>query len=136
MNSVAYSERHNSRRSFGNTSTLCRAPLARVYRAKADSGQVLVVVLAFLAILGAGLFSIYNTAQLTTAKRQLVNAADASAYSGASIIAQGLNYTAYTNRAMLANNAMIGHQCSMRVACLSLLRMLATRTSCCGTKRR
>lgn len=79
-----------------------------------QAGQALIIVLAFAAILGAGLFSIYNTAQLTTAKRKLVNAADASAYSGASVLAQGLNYTAYTNRAMLANNAMIGQMMAAR----------------------
>ncbi len=81
---------------------------------KRQSGQALIIILAFSAILGAGLFSIYNTAQLTTAKRELVNAADASAYSGAAIIAQGLNYTAYTNRAMLANNALIGQMMAIR----------------------
>ena len=79
-----------------------------------QSGQVLVVVLAFSAILGAGLLSIYNTAQLSAEKRELVNAADAAAYSGASILAQGLNYTAYTNRAILANNALIGQMVGIR----------------------
>jgi hypothetical protein len=79
-----------------------------------QSGQALIIILAFSAILGVGLFSIYNTAQLATAKRELVNAADASAYSGASIIAQGLNYTAYTNRAILANNALIGQMMAVR----------------------
>ena len=89
-----------------------KKPLLRFSRNQ--SGQALIVILAFSAILGAGLLSIYNTAQLSTAKRELVNAADASAYSGASIIAQGLNYTAYTNRAILANNALIGQMMSIR----------------------
>jgi hypothetical protein len=79
-----------------------------------QTGQVLIVILAFSAILGAGLLSIYNTAQLSNEKRELVNAADAAAYSGASILAQGLNYTAYTNRAILANNALIGQMTAMR----------------------
>lgn len=79
-----------------------------------QSGQVLIVVLAFSAILGAGLLSIYNTAQLSAEKRELVNAADAAAYSGASVLAQGLNYTAYTNRAILANNALIGQMVGIR----------------------
>ena len=79
-----------------------------------QTGQALIVIIVFSAILAVGLFSIYNTAQLSTAKRELVNAADASAYSGAAIIAQGLNYTAYTNRAMLANNALIGQMMAMR----------------------
>lgn len=79
-----------------------------------QSGQVLLVVLFFSAILGVGLLTIYNTAQLTADKRELVNVADAAAHSGASILAQGLNYTAYTNRAILANNALIGQMVSIR----------------------
>jgi hypothetical protein len=79
-----------------------------------QSGQVILVVLAFSAILGAGLLSIYNTAQLSAEKRELVNSADAAAYSGAAILAQGLNYTAYTNRAILANNALIGQMVAIR----------------------
>ena len=79
-----------------------------------QSGQSLIVILAFSAILGAGLLSIYSTAQLTITKRELINAADASAYSGATIIAQGLNYTASTNRAILANNALVGQMMAIR----------------------
>ena len=77
-------------------------------------GQVLIVILVFSAILGAALLSLYNVAQLSSTKQQLNDAADAAAYSGASVIAQGFNYTAYTNRAMLANNAMIGQMVSLR----------------------
>ncbi len=79
-----------------------------------QSGQALIVILAFSVILAAGLLSIHNTAKLTIAKRELVNAADATAYSGATIIAQGLNYTASTNRAILANNALIGQMTAIR----------------------
>lgn len=81
-----------------------KSPLKRLR----ESGQVLVIIMAFSAILGAALLSIYNTAILSAEKRELINAADASAYSGAAILAQGLNYTAYTNRAILANNVLIG----------------------------
>ena len=77
-------------------------------------GQVLIIILVFAAILGAALLSLYNVAQLSTSKQQLNDAADAAAYSGAAVIAQGLNYTAYTNRAMLANSAMIGQMVSLR----------------------
>ena len=87
---------------------------SRYVRRGVQSGQALIVILSCCAFLGAGLFSVYNTAQLAIAKRELVNAADASAYSGASIIAQGLNYTAYTNRAILANNALIGQMMTIR----------------------
>lgn len=81
-----------------------KSPLRRLR----ESGQVLVIIMAFSAILGAALLSIYNTATLSAEKRELINAADASAYSGAAILAQGLNFTAYTNRAILANNVLIG----------------------------
>lgn len=82
--------------------------------ARRMSGQALIVTLAFCAIFGAGLLALYNTIQLTNHKRDLITAADATAYSGASIIAQGLNYTAYTNRAILANNALIGQMTAAR----------------------
>lgn len=75
---------------------------------------MLIVILVFSAILGAALLSLYNVAQLSSTKQQLNDAADAAAYSGASVIAQGFNYTAYTNRAMMANNAMIGQMVSLR----------------------
>lgn len=78
------------------------------------SGQALIITMAFCAILGAALLAIYNTIELSASKRDLVTAADATAYSGASIIAQGLNYTAYTNRAILANNALIGQMTAAR----------------------
>jgi hypothetical protein len=79
-----------------------------------QSGQILIVALVFCAILGAALYSLYNVIQLSSAKQRLNDAADTAAYSGATVIAQGLNYTAYTNRAMLANNAMIGQMVSLR----------------------
>lgn len=88
--------------------------LSKFNNRRSQSGQALIVILAFSAILGAGLYSIYNTAQISAEKRELVNAADATAYSGATILAQGLNYTAYTNRAILANNALIGQMTAMR----------------------
>ena len=78
-----------------------------------QSGVANVLVLAFATVLSVGLASIYYTTQQAVAKRELVNAADAGAYSGATIIAQGLNYTASTNRAILANNALIGQMVSI-----------------------
>ena len=90
------------------------APHQRVRLMTRLRGQALIVVMAFCAILGAALFSIFNTIQISADKRDLVDAADAAAYSGASVLAQGLNYTAYTNRAILANNALIGQMTAVR----------------------
>lgn len=79
-----------------------------------QNGQVLIVVLVLSAVLAVSLFSLYNIGQLTTNKQRLNDAADAAAFSGASVIAQGMNYTAYTNRATTVNNAMIAQMVSMR----------------------
>ncbi len=89
-------------------------PIRLVYKKSHQAGQSLLVALAFAAILGVGLLSIYSTAQLANSKRDLVTAADAAAYSGANILAQGLNFTAYTNRAIVANHAVIGQLMAFR----------------------
>jgi hypothetical protein len=86
----------------------------RTQSLRGQFGGTLVLVLAFAAVLSVGLLMIYNTSQQLVAKRELVNAADAAAYSGATVIAQGLNYTAYTNRAILANHALVGQMMSIR----------------------
>ncbi len=50
---------------------------------------------------------LFNTSQLTRDKMKVQNAADAVAYSSAVLEARHLNFTAYTNRAMIANEVAI-----------------------------
>lgn len=76
-------------------------------------GAVLPIAIFFFAVLCVGLFAVYNMAQVTSEKRQLVNAADAIAFSTANIAAEGLNYTAYTNRAMISNYQSVGQLTAM-----------------------
>lgn len=76
-------------------------------------GAILPIGIFFLAVLCVGIFAVYNMAQVTSDKRRLVNAADAIAYSTANIAAEGLNYTAYTNRAMIANYQAVGQMTAM-----------------------
>src|SRR5690606_30200403 len=76
---------------------------------KAESGQVLPIALLGVVISSAVLVLLFNNAQRIIARSQLVNAADAAAYSGAVWIARHLNFVAYTNRAMIANHAAVGH---------------------------
>lgn len=78
-----------------------------------QKGAILPIAVFFFFILCAGLLVIYNTAQLTSDKRHLTNAADVIAYSTAAVAAEGLNYTAYTNRAMVANYSGVGHMMGM-----------------------
>jgi hypothetical protein len=72
-------------------------------------GQIAPVALFGVLIASATLIMMYNTGQKVTEKSQVANAADAAAYSGAVWTARHLNFMAYTNRAMIANHAAVGH---------------------------
>ena len=72
-------------------------------------GQIAPVALFGVLIASAALVLMFNTGQKVTERSQLVNAADAAAYSGAVWTARHLNFMAYTNRAMVANHAAVGH---------------------------
>lgn len=78
-------------------------------------GQVLPLSLGVLAVACVTFLLVFNSGRAVNEKINLVNAADASAYSGAQIAARHLNFMAYTNRAMIANEAAIGHLYSFQV---------------------
>ena len=78
-----------------------------------QSGQAIVLVLLLTMIGVLGAISLVSTGILTSEKIQLQNAADATAYSVSTIEARDLNYTAYMNRAMVANEVAIGQMVSM-----------------------
>jgi hypothetical protein len=84
----------------------------RIHRPK-ETGQALPLGIAFLMstiLLGLVLF---NTGQTASEKSRLVNTADAAVYSGLVWQARALNFQAYTNRAMVANNVSIGQMVSL-----------------------
>jgi hypothetical protein len=76
---------------------------------KSQRGQIAPLALFGLLIASAMLAVMFNTGQQVTERSQVANAADAAAYSGAVWTARHLNFMAYTNRAMLANHAAVGH---------------------------
>jgi len=78
---------------------------ARTGRARvaSASGQALVPALIFLLVGCIGLYVAFNSFQMTSAKIKLQNTADAAAYSAAVLQARDYNFSAYTNRAMVAN---------------------------------
>ncbi|MBA54646.1 MAG: hypothetical protein CMK89_09340 [Pseudomonadales bacterium] len=80
-----------------------------------EAGQVFPLALAVLVVACVTFFLVFNSGRAVNEKINLVNAADASAYSGAQIAARHLNFMAYTNRAMIANEAAIGHLYSFQV---------------------
>jgi hypothetical protein len=72
-------------------------------RVAGASGQALVPALIFLLIGSIGLYVAFSSFQMTSAKIKLQNTADAAAYSVAVLQARDYNFSAYTNRAMIAN---------------------------------
>lgn len=76
-------------------------------------GQALIYALFMLTGGLAMLFFVFNTGQLTAEKTKLVNTADAVAYSAGVMHARALNFDAYTNRALMANEVLIAQSVSI-----------------------
>jgi hypothetical protein len=72
-----------------------------------QQGQSLVLASLLLMVAAVVLLLMFNTAQLTRSKMELQNTADATAYSVATIAARDYNFTAYMNRAMVANQVAV-----------------------------
>jgi Flp pilus assembly protein TadG len=70
-------------------------------------GQALVMGLVVLFMGAIMLFFLFSTGQVSADKQRVTNAADAAAYSAALWRARVLNYDAYSNRAMIANEVAI-----------------------------
>ncbi|MES2950579.1 MAG: pilus assembly protein TadG-related protein [Pseudomonadota bacterium] len=77
-------------------------------RVRHQSGQALPLALVLLAAVAATVFFMFNSGQLVQEKIRLTNTADAVAYSAGVMEARVLNYDAYTNRAIIANEIAIG----------------------------
>lgn len=73
-----------------------------------QKGYVTVLTLILFSVLSLSLLAMFNSGQVVTHKLKLQNAVDAAAYSSAGIVSRELNYMAYTNRAMIANQVAVG----------------------------
>lgn len=82
-------------------------------RSALQRGQALIYGLFVLTIAFAAMYFLFNTAQLSSEKTKLVNTADAVAYSNGVLHARALNFAAYTNRALLANEVLIAQMVSV-----------------------
>jgi hypothetical protein len=69
--------------------------------------------LFFLIASLTGMFFLFNTGQLSSEKTKLVNTADAVAYSAAVMHARALNFDAYSNRALVANEVLVAQMVSL-----------------------
>lgn len=84
-----------------------------VKRVRKQSGQALVYGLFMLMAGIAALFFLFNVGQLTREKTKLVNTSDAVAYSAGVMHARSMNFAAYTNRAMVADEIAISQSVSL-----------------------
>ena len=76
---------------------------SRISAQRSQRGQALVMTLLFGAVAGLAVLFMFNSSQLANTKSQLQNADDAGAYSAATLQARDHNFSAYTNRAIIAN---------------------------------
>jgi Flp pilus assembly protein TadG len=74
---------------------------------KNQRGQALVFSLLTAVVVILVLFATFNVGQQALAKMRLQNAADNTAYSVAVVQARDYNFSAYTNRAMVANQVSV-----------------------------
>jgi len=71
-------------------------------------GQAAVFVLALMGVVLVCTVWLYQSGRITSEKMQLQNAADAAAFGASTLEARSLNFAAYTNRAMVANEVAVG----------------------------
>jgi hypothetical protein len=76
-------------------------------------GQALVLGIFFLIAGLAGTYFLFNTGQVLTEKNRLVTTADAVAYGAGVMQARALNFDAYGNRALVANEVLIAQMVSL-----------------------
>ena len=77
-------------------------------------GQAMVFTLVFGAAAALVALLLFNSGMLANAKTRLQNAADAGAYSGAVLQARDHNFSAYTNRSMVANQVAVAQLVSLK----------------------
>jgi hypothetical protein len=76
-------------------------------------GQALLFGIFLLMAGLAGLFFLFNTGQVTAEKTRLVTTADAAAHGAGVMQARALNYDAYANRALVANEVLVAQMVSL-----------------------
>jgi hypothetical protein len=95
------------------TAAVCRLvhrPARALHR---QYGQALVLGIFFLLAGLAGTYFLFNTGQMVTEKNRLVTTADAVAHGAGVMQARALNFDAYGNRALVANEVLIAQLVSL-----------------------
>ncbi len=79
-----------------------------------QGGQAMVLTILFAGVSVLIMLLMFNSGMLANAKTRLQNAADAGAYSAAVLQARDHNFSAYTNRAMVANQVAVVQLASLK----------------------
>ena len=79
-----------------------------------ERGQAMLFTLLFAGATALVCLLLYNSATLANSKTELQNAADAGAYSSGLLLARDHNFSAYTNRAMVANQVAVAQFVSLK----------------------
>ncbi|KQQ91781.1 pilus assembly protein TadG-related protein [Massilia sp. Leaf139] len=79
-----------------------------------SGGQALILCLLLAGAAALACLLLFNSGMLANTKTQLQNAADAGAYSGAVMLARDHNFSAYANRAMVANQVAVAQLISLQ----------------------
>lgn len=88
--------------------------MADAYRTmNSPRGQATLFALAFVGVVILAAILLYKSGNLTAKKMQLQNGADAAAYSASVLEARAMNFCAYTNQAVVANEVAIGQMVGM-----------------------
>ncbi len=91
-------------------------------RERRQRGQALVLGMALLVVMALLTFFLFSSGQVSATRTRLVNATDAAAYSAGLWRARAMNYYAYSNRAIVANEVAIAQAVTM----VSYTRFLQT----------
>lgn len=75
------------------------------YRQRGHATMLVLILFAAVGLAGIGM---YNSGRLTTEKVRLQTVADSATYSVSVVIARDMNFKAHTNRAMVANQVVVG----------------------------
>ncbi|MBS0192668.1 MAG: hypothetical protein JSR34_00275 [Proteobacteria bacterium] len=112
-----------------------RVPAAQ----RRQSGQIIIMVAILAIVLLLAALLVYNVGRVNLVKTRLQNTADSASYSSALVMARAYNFTAYSNRAMVANQVAIAQMVSLaswsRFYCLIFADSKCGKFSANGTDR-
>jgi len=78
-----------------------------------QKGQAIPIGIASILGVTILMLALFNTSQITSEKMRIVNTADAAVFSGMVVQARTMNFTSYTNRAMVANQVALGQMVTL-----------------------